>query len=414
MKRNYDECVTKYSDSFVRVVLDPGYVSRIQNFVTELVEAKSKEDHHKIDSNKEVKRFTTGFLGEAALEKLFGIPIIDWTMPFTIVRQDITKMKVDAIVNAANTELLMGGGVCGAIFNATGAKELQEACDKKSPIKTGDAVITPGFKLPAKFVIHAAGPVYNHNNKGKSAALLSSAYINSLRLAVENKCESIAFPLISSGIYGYPKDEALQVATTAITKFIGENDIDVYLAVFDKTAFQVSEELMGEVASYIDEHYIDAHDFRRRKLLDVEKESILEANAPVFGAMSDAMESMESLEELVDNLDEPFSDTLLKLIDAKGKTDVEVYKKANIDRKLFSKIRSIKGYTPKKPTIIALAIALELSLDETDDLLERAGYALSHASKFDVIVEYFIVSGKYNIFDINEVLFKYDQPLLGG
>lgn len=162
------------------------------------------------------------------------------------------------------------------------------------------------------------------------------------------------------------------------------------------------------------EHYIDAHDFRRRKLLDVEKESILEANAPVFGAMSDAMESMESLEELVDNLDEPFSDTLLKLIDAKGKTDVEVYKKANIDRKLFSKIRSIKGYTPKKPTIIALAIALELSLDETDDLLERAGYALSHASKFDVIVEYFIVSGKYNIFDINEVLFKYDQPLLGG
>lgn len=209
-------------------------------------------------------------------------------MPFTIVRQDITKMKVDAIVNAANTELLMGGGVCGAIFNATGAKELQEACDKKSPIKTGDAVITPGFKLPAKFVIHAAGPVYNHNNKGKSAALLSSAYINSLRLAVENKCESIAFPLISSGIYGYPKDEALQVATTAITKFIGENDIDVYLAVFDKTAFQVSEELMGEVASYIDEHYIDAHDFRRRKLLDVEKESILEANAPVFGAMSDA------------------------------------------------------------------------------------------------------------------------------
>lgn len=162
-------------------------------------------------------------------------------MPFTIVRQDITKMKVDAIVNAANTELLMGGGVCGAIFNAAGAKELQEACDKKAPIKTGDAVITPGFKLPARFVIHAAGPVYNHSNKKQSAVLLSSAYINSLELAVENKCESIAFPLISSGIYGYPKAEALQVATAAITKFIEENDIDVYLAVLDKIAFQISE-----------------------------------------------------------------------------------------------------------------------------------------------------------------------------
>lgn len=337
-------------------------------------------------------------------------------MPFNIVRQDITKMKVDAIVNAANTELLMGGGVCGAIFNAAGAKELQDACDKISPIQTGEAVITPGFKLPAKYVIHAAGPVYDHTNKKQSADLLSSAYINSLRLAVQNECESIAFPLISSGIYGYPKAEALQVATAAITGFLAENDIEVYLAVFDKTAFIVSEQLMGEVASYIDENYIDTHELGRRKLLDVEKQSIAEANAPVFGALpQQAMESSaDSLEDLVDNLDEPFSDTLLKLIDKKGKTDVEVYKRANIDRKLFSKIRSIKGYTPKKSTILALAVALELSLDETDDLLERAGYALSRASKFDVIVEYFIVSEKYNIFEINEVLFKYDQPLLGG
>lgn len=336
-------------------------------------------------------------------------------MPFTIVRQDITKMKVDAIVNAANTELLMGGGVCGAIFNAAGAKELQDACDRIAPIQTGQAVITPGFKLPAKYVIHAAGPVYDHTNKKQSADLLSSAYINSLRIAIQNGCESIAFPLISSGIYGYPKAEALQVATAAITDFIAENDIDVYLAVFDKTTFIVSEQLMSKVASYIDENYIDTHELGRRKLLDVEKQSLAEANAPAFASLPQAMESSaNSLEDLVDNLDEPFSDTLLKLIDRKGKTDVEVYKRANIDRKLFSKIRSIKGYTPKKPTILALAIALELSLDETDDLLERAGYALSHASKFDVIVEYFIVSEKYNIFEINEVLFKFDQPLLGG
>ncbi|MDE6731766.1 MAG: macro domain-containing protein [Oscillospiraceae bacterium] len=334
-------------------------------------------------------------------------------MPFSIVRQDITKMKADAIVNAANTALRMGGGVCGAIFNAAGAEKLQQACDKVSPIKTGEAAITPGFRLPAKYVIHAAGPVYNSKNKEKCAELLRSAYTNSLALAVENKCESIAFPLISSGIYGYPKDEALREATTAITDFLAEHEIDVYLAVFDKASFVVGKELMGEVESYIDEHYVDTHRQARSSRLDIEKKFFAEEELSAAPMMS-PVKRQQSLDDLMAELDEPFSDALFRLIDSKGKTDVEVYKKANIDRKLFSKIRSVKGYTPKKPTILALAVALELTLDETDDLLERAGYALSHASKFDVIVEYFIVSGKYNIFDINEVLFKYDQPLLGG
>lgn len=337
-------------------------------------------------------------------------------MPFSIVRQDITKMKTDAIVNAANTALQMGGGVCGAIFKAAGAEKLQQACDqisKTSPIKTGEAAITPGFRLPAKYVIHAAGPVYNSKNKEECAALLRSAYTKSLALALENKCESIAFPLISSGIYGYPKDEALREATTAITDFLAEHEMDVYLAVFDKASFVVGKELMGEVESYIDEHYVDTHRQARSSLLDVEKRLFAEAE---FSAapMRSPVKSQQTLDDIMAELDEPFSDALFRLIDSKGKTDAEVYKKANIDRKLFSKIRSVKGYTPKKPTILALAVALELTLDETDDLLERAGYALSHASKFDVIVEYFIVSGKYNIFDINEVLFKYDQPLLGG
>ncbi|MCM1055960.1 MAG: macro domain-containing protein [Bacteroides sp.] len=335
-------------------------------------------------------------------------------MPFTIVRQDITKMTVDAVVNTANTDLQMGGGVCGAIFRAAGAEKLQKACDKAAPIKIGEAAITSGFNLPAKYVIHAAGPVYNSKNKEKCAALLRSAYTRSLTLAMENKCESIAFPLISSGIYGYPKDEALHEATAAVTDFLAKYEMNVYLAVFDKTAFVVSEKLMGEVETYIDQHYADAHRAGRSRLLDIEKASIAEADfrdrsaAPLVEYMP-----QQSLDDLISDLDEPFSDTLFRLIDSKGKTDAEVYKKANIDRKLFSKIRSVKGYTPKKPTILALAVALELTLDETDDLLERAGYALSHASKFDVIVEYFIISGNYNIFDINEVLFKYDQPLLG-
>lgn len=143
-------------------------------------------------------------------------------MPFTIVRQDIAKMKVDAIVNAANTDLQMGGGVCGAIFKAAGEAQLQAACDKLAPIKTGEAVITPGFDLPAKFIIHAAGPVYRQWNKEQNEQHLRAAYTNSLKRAVENDCKTIAFPLISSGIYGYPKDEALQVATSAIQNFLKE------------------------------------------------------------------------------------------------------------------------------------------------------------------------------------------------
>lgn len=343
-------------------------------------------------------------------------------MPFTIVRQDITKMKVDAIVNAANTDLQMGGGVCGAIFKAAGAAQLQAACDKLAPIKTGEAVITPGFNLPAKFIVHAAGPVYQHWNKEQNEQHLRAAYTNSLKRAVENKCESIAFPLISSGIYGYPKDEALQVAALAIQDFLADHDLDVTLVVFDKSAFTISRELLGAVESYIDEHYVDTHQRKRRHLLDVERgalsvadESVSKYYKPLFEEMlAPSVGAPAPLDNLVGNLDEPFSQMLLRLIDAKEMTDVAVYKLANLDRKLFSKIRSNKGYMPSKRTAIALAVALELSLDETDDLLERAGYALSHAVKFDVIVEYFITNGKYDIFKINEVLFEYDQPLLGG
>lgn len=336
-------------------------------------------------------------------------------MPFTIVRHDITKMKVHAIVNAANTKLQMGGGVCGDIFKAAGASVLQAACDKLAPIKTGDAVITPGFGLYAKHIIHTAGPVYKDGNSGEEVQL-RLCYINSLKRAIENKCKSIAFPLISSGIYGYPKDKAMRVAMKAIQEFLKDNELEVYLVVYDKTAFAISEKLIGEVQSYIDEHYIDKSKLTRRKLNNVNLESFEEADLMFYNIALPMQSSREgeSIDKLVGSLDEPFSDTLLRLIDAKGKTDVEIYKRANLNRKLFSKIRTGKSYTPSKRTAIALAVALELSLYETDDFLKRAGYALSHSQKFDVIVEYFIVNKNYNIFEINEVLFKYDQPLLGG
>ena len=326
-------------------------------------------------------------------------------MPFHIVRQDITKMRVDAVVNAANTGLRMGGGVCGAIFRAAGAEKLQAACSRLAPVATGVSAITPGFGLPAKYIIHAVGPVYDSGNRERCRALLHRTYTGALGLARTNGCESVAFPLISSGIYGYPKAEALEVARLAIGEFLSGHDMDVYLAVFDKDSFQVGKTLLGRVDSYISQHYVDARTPKRR-LPDVE-------GAALVGAPMPMMAPAPALEDLMEKLDEPFSDALLRLIDQKGKTDVEVYKRANIDRKLFSKIRTGKGYTPKKPTILALAIALELNLSQTDDLLERAGYALSHASKFDVIVEYFIVNGRYDIFEINEVLFQYDQPLLG-
>lgn len=337
-------------------------------------------------------------------------------MPFTIVRQDITKMNVDAIVNAANTDLTMGGGVCGAIFKAAGAKELQAACDKVAPIKTGGAAITLGFKLPCKYVIHAAGPVYRHRNAEQNEQLLRSAYTEALRLALKNNCQSIAFPLISSGIFGYPKAAALQVASSAIRDFLETAEMDVYLAVFDRAAFDASRELLGRIESYIDEHYVETHRIRRRRLLEVEEAAICEASTPNLSALppvATLKATSVGLDDLVGNLDESFNTTLLRLIDTKGKKDAEVYKRANIDRKLFSKIRTGKGYLPSKRTALALAIALELTLPETDDLLERLGYTLSHSQKFDVIIEYFIVNGQYDIFQINEVLFQYDLPLLG-
>lgn len=328
-------------------------------------------------------------------------------MPFEIIRNDITKMNVDAIVNAANSRLKMGGGVCGAIFNAAGAEELQRECDLIGGCDVGEAVITKGYALPAKYIIHTVGPIWQGGNLNEEKQL-RNCYLNSLNLAKENNLDSIAFPLISSGIYGYPKDKALKVAMTAIQEFLLENDMAVYLAVFDKKALDLSEKLFKSIGKYIDDKYAE-DTFQRdcyRTIQSFEmQEARFEDSAPV--------KSKRKLEDVVIELDETFSQILLRLIDEKGKTDVETYKKANIDRKLFSKIRTDKDYKPRKSTVLALAVSLELGIDETKDLLGRAGFALSHSSKFDIIVEYFIEEGMYNIFEINEALFAFDQTLLG-
>jgi O-acetyl-ADP-ribose deacetylase (regulator of RNase III) len=327
-------------------------------------------------------------------------------MPFKIIQADLTKFTADAIVNAGNTSLKMGGGLSGAIFKAAGAEKLQAACAGLAPIKTGEAVITPGFDLPAKNIIHTAGPVYQPFNKGNSKSLLRAAYSNSLQTAVDNGCESIGLPLISAGIYGYPEAEVLQVASTVIAEFLRDHELDVTLVVFDKAAFEPGKELLDQVESYLDHHYTAPFESKYIQRLEQKGEALAEARELSAPA--------KTIDEIIGDLDEPFSDLLLDLIDSKGMTDVEVYKGANLDRKLFSKIRTQPGYRPSKRTVLSLAIALKLSLEETDELLKRAGFALSHAVKSDVIVEYFIINHRYDIYEINELLFEYDQPLLGA
>ena len=329
-------------------------------------------------------------------------------MPLEIVRNDITKMSVDAIVNAAKESLLGGGGVDGCIHRAAGPELLQE-CRTLGGCRTGEAKITGAYRLPCKYVIHTVGPVWNGGEYGEREQL-ASCYRTSLALAKEHCCETVAFPLISSGIFGYPKDQALRVAVDTIGEFLLHNDMTVYIVIFSRTAYQISSKLFADIAEYVDDHYVDAHTDSQRERL--RRMSVLESRTLSADAAAAPM-AVGGLDSLLAHLDAGFSETLLKLIDRSGKKDAEVYKKANVDRKLFSKIRNNPDYKPSKATAIAFAIALELSLPETRDLIARAGYALSPSSKFDVIIEYFIMQLDYDIFKINEALFAFDQSLLG-
>ena len=324
-------------------------------------------------------------------------------MPLHMVRNDITTMKVDAIVNAAKNSLLGGGGVDGAIHRAAGP-ELLEECRTLGGCPTGEAKITKGYRLPATYVIHTVGPIWRGGSHGERE-LLISAYRSSLELTLEHGCQTVAFPLISSGAYGYPKDQALKVAVDTIGDFLLCHDMTVYLVIFDRAAYTIGGKLFNNIAAYIDDHYVDEHTQIRRDM-SMESEP-LEARLWCDSASF-------SLDEALSQLDESFSQMLLRKIDERGITDAQCYKKANIDRKLFSKIRSDIHYKPSKPTAMAFAIALELPLEEAQELLQKAGFAFSHASKFDIIVEYFIAHQNYNIFEINEALFAFDQSLLGG
>ena len=344
-------------------------------------------------------------------------------MPFLIVRNDITKMPVDAIVNAANNSLLGGGGVDGAIHRAAGPQLLAE-CRTLGGCATGDAKITKGYNLPAKYVIHTVGPVWDGGGNGEEKTL-AACYRKSLELALEKGCETVAFPLISSGAYRFPKDRALQIATQTISDFVIHHDITVYLVVFDRNSYVLSEKLFRDIESYIDENYVD---------LNLRSEN-LRGRSPMFSSRKKASETpfpygdMEIMEKMVirsaipfedtdwddlfTDMDETFSQTLLRLIEARGMTNAQAYKKANIDKKHFAKIKNNKDYHPTKYTVLAFAIALKLNMEETKALMEKAGLALTKSNRFDLIVSFFIENGRYDIFELNDVLFEYDLPLLG-
>ena len=337
-------------------------------------------------------------------------------MPFEIVRNDITKMQVDAIVNTANPRPVIGLGTDSMIHEAAGPGLLL-ARQSIGAIDVGDAAVTPAFDLQAKYVIHTVGPVWEGGGYGEEESL-RNCYDNALKLTVENGCKSVAFPLISAGNYGFPKDKALQIAISAFSAFLLEHEMQIYLVVFNREAYKLSEKLFSSVASYIDQNYVDAREMatygvgatireNRRRRRDLE---LCEMDMASSSCIPKAM----SLEDMLKQTDAGFTERLLELIDNTGKKDSEVYKKANISKQHFSKIRNNPHYKPTKPTAIALALALELSLEDTKDLIGRAGYALTNSSKFDLIIQFFIQEKNYNIIEINIALYEFDQTLLGN
>lgn len=377
-------------------------------------------------------------------------------MPFSIVRDDISRVHADVLVNAANVRLAPGGGVCGALFSAAGFDEMRAACEAIGGCATGDAVATPAFNLPARWCVHAVGPVWR-GGRAHEEELLRRCYRSAFARAVELGARSVAFPLISAGIYGFPVERALAIAREEVAAFLRHHDeVALTLVVFERAVVQMGNALVEQVQEYIDDEYVDSSSFMRRDMGELERELrwAEDASAPLSVEMAEPVALPECLQEddasiaaprpfvaanirmpgaampgapsragatldaeiaqLVATLDAPFSTTLLALIDARGMTDAEVYHRANISRQLFSKIRGNESYRPSKQTVVALAIALELDMSATQDLLARAGFTLSKSSKFDVIVRFFIERGIYDLFQLNEVLFAYDLPLVGS
>lgn len=398
-------------------------------------------------------------------------------MPFQIIRNDITKVKADAIVNTANPFPIVGDGTDTAIYKAAGWDALLAERQKIGLIEPGNTEYTAAFNLNAKYIFHTVGPAWI-DGKHDEKKILRASYRSALELADQLSCRSIAFPLLASGSYRFPKDVALQIALEEIQKFLLEHEMRILLVVFDRKAFELSSKLVGKIDEYIDEHsvgelhimeYGELYDsdyhasgrirgmgrppkqgtrdarlssrrltreeelalsrrLNRRVARDIErrgsgKAAMLGADKKEESWQSRALsfdgdfwkpeKKTKTLDDILDEPSETFQQKLFHLIDDSGLSDTQVYKRANISKQLFSKIRSDVDYSPKKKTVFAFAIALKLDIDATQDLLARAGYAMSPSSKFDLIISYFITHHDYDIFKINSTLFGYGQPTLG-
>ena len=349
-------------------------------------------------------------------------------MPFKIIRDDITKVKADAIVNPVNPEVCIGGGVESAIYEAAGKEKLLEARKELGRLNPGKVGVTEAFNLDAKYIVHVSGLYWKGGNSFE-ARCLEECYEKALKAALDKGCKSIAFPLLATGTYGFPKDIGLDVAVSAFTEFLEEYEMEITLVVFGNDAVNVSGKLVDEVRSFVDDKYVkealeteykeDRKIFcyslsseRLHLLSKVETYEVLD-NACAKETFS--AEQSGSLETALKNIyKESFEKHLQQLINKKGLRNSEVYAAANISKQYFSKL--LKGQVkPSKDKMLALAVGLRLNMDEVVDFLRIAGYALSPISQTDTVVEYFIRKQEYNVLKINIVLFDYGlEPLTNG
>ena len=327
-------------------------------------------------------------------------------MPFTIVHDDITRLSVDAIVNPTNAYFSGKGGTDGAIYRVAGPW-LRVALAMKRPLAVGDAIITEGFELPARYIIHTRGPVWEGGEDGEAEDLVR-CYNNCLKLAWKSGCQSVAFPLISGGTFGFPNDDALQIAKDTINSFLRTNDMDVFLVIFMQHTFNLSKNLFADVSEYVAANLYRVADVAYS--LDPEGS---------YGLNSSAHYSADpvtlDLAEMLRHKSETFSCMLARLVDECGKTAPDIYKKARVTKSVYSKIMANIHYKPSKLTAVAFALALQLPWEELKELVESAGYSMTRTNKFDIVIEYFVRNKKYSIDEINAVLYELDPelPLIG-